>query len=299
MTINGEAKKALAIFEKLKSDDQYYYGAGINIADILTTEKQYDLAITELEPLTQAYPRGEHAYQKLSEIYKLKGDKEKAEEFRKKSVYYEYVPDFTDLAYSRASYDLLALFADGERDVKDKFAKLDEIVKAGNIGTTTDVCLIILKLHANHGNGLEEEAVRQLIAIGKPAIMKVNWLFSDNISTCTVSGLAEIMATVKDESSWMILAEYLPYMATMPMTIIPPDVPTQIIRFDPGRGTKEVLKVVKGLIEKEKNDEELPFSAYTFYGALGNVKQNDLVKMARDVGYTNDEIAVLQSKTKE
>jgi tetratricopeptide (TPR) repeat protein len=299
LTINGEPAKARAIFEKLKNDNQYYYGAGINIADIFIADKNYDLAIAELEPLTVAYPKGHHAYRKLSEVYKLRGDNDKTEEFVKKAVYYEYVPDFTDLAYSSTNYDLLALFADEQRDEKDKFAKLDEIAKTGNIGITTDVCLLILKLHANHGNGLEEEAVKKLIAIGKPAITKVNWMFSDNISTCTVSGLAEIMAAVKDKSSWQVLADYLPYMATMPMTIIPPDVPTQIIRYDNERGTKEVLKVVRGLIEKEKNEEELPFSAYTFYGALANVKQKEMLKMAREIGYTDAEITMLKSKTKE
>jgi tetratricopeptide (TPR) repeat protein len=299
LTMNGEPAKARHIFEKLKADDQYHYGAVINIADLLTAQKEYDKAISELEPLTVQYPKGHYAYGKLSEIYKSKDDAEKAEAYYRKAIFYEHVPDFTDLTYSDTNYELLALFADDERLEKDKFAKLDEIAKTGNIGLTTDVCLMILKLHANHGNGLEEDAVKKLTAIGKPAIAKVHQLFLDNISTCTVSGLAEIMAAVKDESSWQVMADYLPYMATMPMTIIPPDVPTQIIRFDKERGTKEVLKVVKTLIAKENNDEEMPFSAYTFYGALAAVKQKELVKMAREIGYDDNEIATLKAKVKK
>lgn len=298
-SMNAETAKARLIFEKLKADEKYRYGAVMNIADLQADEKNYDAAISELESLAAQYPKIHYAYGKLSEMYKAKGDDERADAFQRKTVFYEYVPSFTDLEYSDANYGLLTLFADGDRHEKDKFAKLDEIAKTGNNALTTDICLMILKLHANHGNGLEEEAVKKLTAIGKPAIPKVHELFVDNISTCTVGGLAEIMALVRDESSWQVMADYLPYMATMPMTIIPPDVPTQIIRYDKERGTKEVLKIVKRFIEKEKNDEELPFSAYTFYGALANVKQKDMIEMARETGYDNTEIAILKAKTKK
>lgn len=297
-TITGEPQKARAVFEKLKANKTYHYGAVINIADILIEDKAYDAAIAELEAVIATDPKGTHAYKRLSEAYKAKGDGVRAEEFRRMALFYENVPDFTDLGYTPTNYDLLVLFAD-DRPEKEKFDKLNEIVKAGNIPFTTDTCLMILKLHANHGNGLEEEAARQLAKIGKPAIEKVHRLFTDNISTCTVSSLAEIMATVKDEKSWRVMADYLPYMATMPMTIIPPDVPTQIIRYDNRRGAKEVLRIVRTLLEKERNDEEVTFSAYAFYGAIKEVKPRQLVKMAREIGYTDEEIAALESKLKE
>lgn len=44
------------------------------------------------------------------------------------------------------------------KNIKLKSEKLNEIHKQNNQAFTIDVCLLILKLHANHGNGLEDDA---------------------------------------------------------------------------------------------------------------------------------------------
>ncbi len=66
-------------------------------------------------------------------------------------------------------------------------------------------------------------------------------LFESNISTCTITNLADIMATVKDEKSWELLKRYLPEIAHMPMTTLPPSIPEKMIKFNEDKGIKEIL----------------------------------------------------------
>ncbi len=49
------------------------------------------------------------------------------------------------------------------------------------------------------------------------------------------------MATVKDEKSWELLKRYLPEIAHMPMTTLPPSIPEKMIKFNEDKGIKEIL----------------------------------------------------------
>lgn len=123
---------------------------------------------------------------------------------------------------------------------------------------------MILKLHENHGNGLEEKATEILKEIGKPSIEKVHLLFQSDvstISTCTITALSEIMASVKDEKSWELFKAYLPTLSQITkMKLLPPWVPEKMIQFDEDRGIKEILMVIKELLNK--NSESHSFGEY-------------------------------------
>ena len=145
---------------------------------------------------------------------------------------------------------------------------------------------------------LRKKAGEILAEIGVPALDKVHNLFRSNVSTCTITNLADVMAIVKDERSWELLVEYLPTIATMPATLMPPSLPEKMVKFDKERGTREILRVVKNLLHDE-SDAENPFagfSEYVYYIPLQEMNRNKLVAMAREQGYNDNDIAALNEK---
>lgn len=295
--------KSNAAFNSLLTDEKYKYGALFNIAENLIQEKKYSQAEIELNKLLLELPKEIQVYEKLSELSELNGDKIKSKEFKNKSVFYQNVPELTNLDYSKDNYELLIFFGSNENKADKKIKKLNEIVKSNNQEYTIDVCLMILKLHNNHGNGVEEKATEILEKIGKPSIEKVNSLFQSNVSTCTITNLSDIMAVVKDEKSWELLKSYLPYIATMPTTLLPPNVPEKMIQFDEEKGTIEILKVVKNLLStelKRENDlDELNgFGQYVYYTPLKSINKNKLKKIAIELNYTDSEYKLLEEKIK-
>lgn len=295
--------KSTETFKILLSDSQYKDIALFNIADNYISLKDFNQAETELNKLVAENPKEGILYDKLAEIYELKKDKAKAKEFSNKSIYYKNTPSFSSLEYSKENFDLLKFFGTEENKSDKKLKKLNEIVNQNNQEYTIDVCLMILKLHANHGNGVEEKASEILSKIGKPAIEKVNKLFQSDVSTCTITNLADIMAQVKDESSWQVMKDYLPYIATMPMTLIPPSVPEKMILFDEDKGITEVLAVVKPLLNQDENsDNPLSeiggFGKYVYYSPLAKVNKKKLRKIATELHYSDKEFKELEEKIK-
>lgn len=295
--------KSTETFKILLSDSQYKDIALFNIADNYISLKDFNQAETELNKLVAENPKEGILYDKLAEIYELKKDKAKAKEFSNKSIYYKNTPSFASLEYSKENFDLLKFFGTEENKSDKKLKKLNEIVNQNNQEYTIDVCLMILKLHANHGNGVEEKASEILSKIGKPAIEKVNKLFQSDVSTCTITNLADIMAQVKDESSWQVMKDYLPYIATMPMTLIPPNVPEKMILFDEDKGITEVLAVVKPLLNQDENsDNPLSeiggFGKYVYYSPLAKVNKKKLRKIATELHYSDKEFKELEEKIK-
>lgn len=295
--------KSTETFKILLSDSQYKDIALFNIADNYISLKDFNQAETELNKLVAENPKEGILYDKLAEIYELKKDKAKAKEFSNKSIYYKNTPSFSSLEYSKENFDLLKFFGTEENKSDKKLKKLNEIVNQNNQEYTIDVCLMILKLHTNHGNGVEEKASEILSKIGKPAIEKVNKLFQSDVSTCTITNLADIMAQVKDESSWQVMKDYLPYIATMPMTLIPPSVPEKMILFDEDKGITEVLAVVKPLLNQDENsDNPLSeiggFGKYVYYSPLAKVNKKKLRKIATELHYSDKEFKELEEKIK-
>lgn len=291
-------------FRMLLSDPDYKIAALYNIGDNYIALNDLDKAEKEFNALLSENPKEGEFYSKLATIYKLKNDKTKAEEFGTKSIFYKNIPEDTDLEYSKENFELLQFFGTDENKPAKKLKKLQEISNQNNPQYTIDICLMILKLHANHGNGIEEKATETLKKIGKPAIEKVNKLFQSNVSTCTITNLADIMASIKDENSWALMKKYLPYIATMPMTLIPPSVPEKMILFDEERGITEILITVKPLLTETKEETNNPlaemtgFGQYVYYIPLEKINKEKLKRIASKLNYTDHEFSALQKKIK-
>ncbi|TRW24356.1 hypothetical protein FMM05_11025 [Flavobacterium zepuense] len=299
----GNYDKSNALFETMTESDSYSMAALFNLAENNIRQKNYADAEKRLLKLADSMPDEPQVYEKLSELYGLTGDKKKKATLERKGNFYKYVPPYTDLKYNDEDYDLILFLGTPNHTPKEKIAKLKQIYKTKDINYTTDICLVILNIHANHGNGLEEEATAILSKIGKPALGKVHKMFQTNVSTCTITNLAEIMATVKDESSWELLTDYLPIIAQMPATLIPPAVPEKVVKFDAERGPKEILKVVKPLLTKVEptgdNNPMMPnFGSYVYYAPLKDINHKKLLKMARELNYNDTEIAKLEEQLK-
>ncbi|MGQ2984769.1 tetratricopeptide repeat protein [Flavobacterium sp.] len=302
--MQGQFDRSNAKFETLTDSDSYNVAARYNIADNYLRQNNYTEAEKRFLEVLNDNPGQPEIYSKLAEVVEASGNKAKKSEYGQMSQYYRYMPDFTAMEYSQENYDLLMFFGGNEKTAKEKMDRLKQIKKAKNDAYTIDVCLMVLKLHENHGNGVEENAADILTGIGKPALEKVHLLFKSDVSTCTITNLAGIMAKLKDESSWELMAEYLPYIAQMPSTLIPPALPEKMVEFDRDRGVREILKVVKGLLSETAvpNDDPLAdlagFSQYVYYMPLEKIDRKKVLAMARELKYTDTEIAKLTEKLK-
>ncbi|WP_169630223.1 tetratricopeptide repeat protein [Flavobacterium humi] len=300
--LKGAFEKSNQAFEKLSALDEFNDEATFNIATNYVQLKKYDEAEKYLMKLLSKYPKEPQILNKLSELYELSGNKIKQDEFNKKAIFNNHVPYFSNIEYNDKNFEVVTFFSSEQNDAKAKLSKLDKIQKSESEDYTIDICLTILKIHTNHGNGVEEKATEILAKIGKPALEKTHKLFNTDVSTCTITNLSEIMSKVKDESSWQILVEYLPKIAHMPMTMMPPNVPEEIIRFNEEKGAKEVLKVVKKLLNKENTDSEDPmaqlagFSDYIYYSPLKKISKQKLKKYTAELNFTEEEIKKLNEK---
>ncbi|MCP2027260.1 tetratricopeptide (TPR) repeat protein [Flavobacterium sp. HSC-32F16] len=295
--------KSNETFKTLLNDEKYKNAALFNIADNYIALKDFTSAEAEFNKMLAENPKEAIIYDKLSEIYEFKKDKAKATELASKSMFYQNIPSDSDLEYSKENLELLQFFGSDENKPAKKLKKLQEILNQNKPQYTIDVCLMILKLHTNHGNGVEEKATEILKNIGKPSIEKVNKLFQSNVSTCTITNLADVMAGVKDENSWELMKQYLSYIATMPMTLIPPNLPEKMIQFNEDRGITEILTTVKPLLTKQENNEDPlsqlgGFGQYVYYSPLGKVSNEKLKKIAAELKYSDKEFSLLKDKIK-
>lgn len=109
------------------------------------------------------------------------------------------------------------------------------------------------------------------------------------------------MATVKDEDSWELMKQYLPHIANLPMTMIPPNLPEKMIKFDEEKGIKEILFVVKPLLNSKKESDspmgELGgFGQYVYYSPLKKINLTKLRKIATELNYSDKEFKLLEEK---
>ena len=273
-----------------------------NIAENHLSLKNYNLAEEHLLKLLNSYPNEPQLLSKLSELYKLSGDSAKSELFNKKRYFYQLIPSFCEMEFSEKNLETIHFFNDESKDYKSKLNKIKEIEKNESLTFTIETCITILNIHANHGNGLEDDASKLLVKIGKRSLDKVHQLFNSKVSTCTVTNLAWIMATIKDESSWQVMADYLPNIANMPSTLIPPSVPKYLIQFDEERGLKEILKAVKPILSKEITDDtmgQLSFiNRYVYFDPLEKISLKKLESTCNELGYTEKEIKDLKKALK-
>lgn len=303
LQVKNEFDKSNIVFEKLTQVPDYSLAAKYNLAQNYNSLKQYDKAENEYLSLLEIKPNEPEILRAIARFYEEQNNVTQQEHYEKLAYYFTCVPDFLDFPYTPENFKMVSIFGDGKISAEEKLKNLKEIQKDQPEEILINICLVILNIHTNHGNGLETEATKILQKIGKPALAKTHRLLFTDISTCTVSNLGEIMAAVKDESSWNIFVEYLPNIANMPSTLIPPNMPELIIKFDEERGLKEVLKITKGLLSQEKKQSDSPFaglsSDYVFYLSLKELNTQKVIKAAKDLGYTEAEIALLKKEIKD
>jgi hypothetical protein len=303
--ILGNYEKSSEAFETLLADEEYMTISAYNIADNFMSLKQFDKAEKEFLNLSILYPDEPEIHNKLAELYTFKNDSVKVKDYKNKSYYFSNIPSFSELEYNNENFELLNFFSNGSVSYKNKSEKLKSIYKTKNQSYTIDVCLMILKLHANHGNGLEDDASNMLSQIGLPSIEKTHKLFRSNISTCTITYLADVMAHVKDSASWELLVAFLPTIANMPMTLIAPSVPEKLLLFNERTGLVEILKVIKPLLSENPDNSADPmsqlgsFNQFVYYYPLKKLKQKEVLSVAKVLNYTDSELEKLKEKIKK
>ena len=298
----GDYEKSNRLFEKLSGLDKYKLNAAIAMTNNYIATKQYGLAERTLLDLESKSPKSSAVYKQLSLVYWEGGATTKAREFHKKALFFQWVPAFTDLTYSDENYRMIAFLVQNN-PIEEKQRQLDRITRGLDRQSVIDVCVTILASHTNHGNGLEEKAVQELVRFGKQSVPKVIQMLQMNgVSTCTTTSAGEVLAVVKDERGWQPLVECLPGIAKLPGTIIPPAIPDKIVQFDRERGVKILIPFVRDMIRADQNGDDAldPSNAFgkemiyqAFYHPLKQVEKTELLKMAVEAGYKEKEIKFL------
>jgi tetratricopeptide (TPR) repeat protein len=287
--------KSTEYLSKLLENEEYADETTLLIVDNHIGEKDFTKAENTLKNLEKKHPKNAKIQNKFSQLYELSGQKDKLRISRLKSEYYSWVPEYCVLEYSQENYETIRFFLE-DNSPKQKVKKLKEIRKQyGN--TAIDVFIAILNTHANHGNGVEEETEKLLIEIGDSVVPKVILLMQNAPSTCTVTKAASILAELKDPRGWQPLIDYLPRMENIPFTLIPPEVPAQIIKFDKEKGLRALLEWIKGQIETEKTPSDNPldelggmFASTSIYSPLSVYKKEDIRKVASELKYSNEQV---------
>lgn len=296
--------KSNLYFSKLLDNEEYKEQALMGVIDNAIELKDYTKAESLLLELEKKYPQASIVYKKLATLYEEKGDKDKQKEYKQKGQFYNIVTADSDLTYSPENFETLIYFAK-DNNAQDKITKLKTITAKKDM-YAVEVCLAILKMHANHGNGLESKATDELAQMGKMVLPKTIQLFQEpNISTCTIGNLADIFATLKDDTGWQAMVDYLPKMANLPFTIIPPDVPSMLMKFDKEKGARALIEFAKTLIQNEKinGKSDSPFAELgnafgqgLFYAPLQKLPQKKVVSIAKELQYSKDELNTLLKK---
>lgn len=293
--------KSNEYLQKLLEINEYKEDALMYIIDNYIASKNYTKAEKLLIDLLQKHPKLSVIHKKMYEVYQASGDKHKMEESQNKYKFFQIISNFSDIQYSKENLETLLFFAENN-PIKEKENKLNDIVKNKAQSFVIDVCLSILKIHANHGNGIEEKATMELINFGNKSIPKaINMMENENVSTCTITNIADILASVKDTSGWQPLINYLPRMANLPFTVIPPNVPAKIMKFDKDKGARILISFIKKLIQTEQNtqksdnpfDDLKGFGQNVFYEPLKELKKKEVIQIAKENNYSTEEIDIL------
>lgn len=299
-------EKSNEMLKTVVFDENFGTSARYEIAQNYIDLKKYDEAETQINELIQQIPEEPAFYKLMARMYEQKGDATAAKTFQQKAMFYKNVPAASGFEFSEENFNLLLYFGGEEQSAENKLKRLADLKQSKSDKEMTAICLAILKIHANHGNGVEEEAAKMLGQIGPSCLEAVHAMFLSNVSTCTITNLADVMATIKDEGSFEILTNYLPIIVNMPMTLIPPDVPEKLIAYDPVKGTKEVLKVAQQFLSKTKAKNDDPFGDLggiftegVFFHPLKKLDHETVFNLAAEVGYNKEEMEKLKEKLKD
>ena len=122
-------------------------------------------------------------------------------------------------------------------------------------------------------------------------------------STCSVTNAASILAELKDPRGWQSMVEYLPRMENIPITLTPPNIPEQLIKFDREKGLTTLLEWIKGQLDEEISNSDNPmdeldgmFMAASIYSPLSVYKKEEIKKAAFDLDYSEKQVKKLLNK---
>ena len=123
-------------------------------------------------------------------------------------------------------------------------------------------------------------------------------------STCTITKAASVLAEIKDPRGWQPMVDYLPRIENLPFTLIPPEVPEQIIKFDREKGLVVMLEWIKGqLSDGSGKESEDPFAQLggmftdiNMFMPLKTYERDELVTAAKKLNYSEREIEILLEK---
>ena len=294
-------KESNDYLSKLLDIEEYSNEIKFLIVDNYIGEKKYSLAENTLEDLKMIYPTSPELQSKFSELYERSGEQEKLHISRKKEQYFSWVPEYCNLAYSENNFNTILFFFE-DNSPKQKIKKLKKINKQ-DINQAIDILISVLNVHANHGNGVEKEAEKLLIEIGEPVVPKVIYLMQNASSTCSVTNAASILAELKDPRGWQSMVEYLPRMENIPITLTPPNIPEQLIKFDREKGLTTLLEWIKGQLDEEISNSDNPmdeldgmFMAASIYSPLSVYKKEEIKKAAFDLDYSEKQVKKLLNK---
>ena len=261
---------------------------------------KYMEAEKSLNELEEKYPTNAGIQEKFEELYRLTDRGDEIESRKKKSEFYNWVPDFVDLPFTDENYEKVLFFLDNHT-AEEKTERIEQLVN-NNDEHAIDLLIVVLYVHANHANGVESRSEELLIQMGDPVVEKVIALFNNANSTCTITKSASVLAEIKDPRGWQALIDYLPNMNRFAITTIPPEVPAQLLKFDREKGLIEVLRWLKTREEPvEDPDDPLAglgniFSAASIYGPLEDFSKEEVTDSAQSLGYTEEEIGTLIEK---
>lgn len=280
----------------LLADEDYREDALGLIMENYMEQKNYSEAEKLLMDLEKASVKSADIQKKYLELYEKNGDKEKYKTHEKMYNFYHLSPPFTKWNYSEENLALLEFFMD-ENSSKDKLKKLKS---SANKKNGVDLCISVLYMHANHGNGVEEEAEKILAKMGTKVLSDVIQLFYHSNSTCTITKSASILAEIKDPQGWDVLVDYLPHIEKLPFTVTPPEIPEQLIKFDKVKALDVLLRWTKGMIENPKKKTDDPFADLgniftggVIYSPMKVYSKSEITKKANELGYSEENLKIL------
>lgn len=206
-------------------------------------------------------------YQRLFSLYQFIKNEEKEKYWQKRYKFSEWVPSFVNLEYSDENFRKLEVFNTGEeqgegddgRTIGDKLKLVDELT-ASYSEENFNILIAVLYGHANCANGVEVKIYNRLTSYKEKSVPHLEKLLDcRDQSTCTMTGAAYALSEIRNGSSFPHIVRALDVLDILPSTVIPPDIPGALIKFDPEKGLDIILAK---LMNKDLNNR------YTYISAI-------------------------------
>lgn len=298
----GDYETSNHYLKQLIGKPQFHDLALYSLIDNHLAQGTYHDAEALLKELESTHPRNLRIYQKMEDLYELQGDSLQAQQCRQKAAFYTWAPEYTGLSYTDELYSTFSYF-ESEAPPKSKLKRLKTINKMDEAEQVA-VYIVLLNMHANHGIGLEEKAEEQLTKIGSPAVPQLILLMYNAGSTCTVTRSASALAEIKDPEGWQPMVDYLPRIEHMPVTLIPPEIPEQLVKFDREKALPVILNWLKGDLGQEEamnSDDPMDelkgmFAYLNAYIALKAYDKEEVEVAAKALDYSPEQLQTLLEK---